>query len=41
LQRLGRLDEARDAYQTALETAKLEPERRLLKERLARLASYQ
>ncbi|HEY3655436.1 MAG TPA: RNA polymerase sigma factor [Steroidobacteraceae bacterium] len=41
LQRLGRLDEARDAYQTALETAKLEPERRLLKQRLARLASYQ
>jgi RNA polymerase sigma-70 factor (ECF subfamily) len=37
LQRLGRIDEARKAYQTALESAKLAPERRLLAERLAML----
>jgi RNA polymerase sigma-70 factor (ECF subfamily) len=41
LQRLGRIDEARRAYQTALDTAKLEPERRLLAERIARLALHQ
>lgn len=38
LQRLGRFDEARTAYQTAFEDAKLEPERRLLAERVAALA---
>jgi RNA polymerase sigma-70 factor (ECF subfamily) len=38
LQRLGRIDEARKAYQTALESAKLAPERRLLAERMAMLA---
>jgi RNA polymerase sigma-70 factor (ECF subfamily) len=37
LQRLGRIDEARKAYQTALESAKLAPERRLLAERMAML----
>jgi RNA polymerase sigma-70 factor (ECF subfamily) len=37
LQRLGRIDEARNAYQTALESAKLAPERRLLAERMAML----
>jgi RNA polymerase sigma-70 factor (ECF subfamily) len=38
LHRLGRIDEARAAYQTALESAKLAPERRLLAERMAMLA---
>jgi RNA polymerase sigma-70 factor, ECF subfamily len=38
LQRLGRIDEARKAYQTALESAKLAPERRLLAERMAMLS---
>jgi RNA polymerase sigma-70 factor, ECF subfamily len=37
LHRLGRIDEARKAYQTALESAKLAPERRLLAERMAML----
>ncbi len=36
--RLGRLDEARASYARALETARLEPERRFLKRRLAELA---
>jgi RNA polymerase sigma-70 factor (ECF subfamily) len=40
LQRLGRLDEARRAYQAALESAKLEPERRLLAERVAALVAH-
>jgi RNA polymerase sigma-70 factor, ECF subfamily len=37
LQQLGRFDEAREAYRTALKTATLEPERRLLAARLADL----
>jgi RNA polymerase sigma-70 factor, ECF subfamily len=37
LQQLGRLEEARDAYQTALNMAALEPERRLLAARIAGL----
>jgi RNA polymerase sigma-70 factor, ECF subfamily len=37
LEQLGRLDEARDAYQTALTMAALEPERRLLAARIAGL----
>jgi RNA polymerase sigma-70 factor (ECF subfamily) len=37
LQQLGRFDEAREAYRTALNTATLEPERRLLAARLADL----
>ncbi len=39
LQKLGRLDEARDAYREALAGARLAPEKRLLAQRLARLAS--
>ncbi len=35
LQQLGRLDEAREAYATALNTATLEPERRFLAGRIA------
>jgi RNA polymerase sigma-70 factor, ECF subfamily len=35
LQKLGRLDEARQAYSAALSTTKLEPERRFLSARLA------
>jgi RNA polymerase sigma-70 factor (ECF subfamily) len=35
--RLGRLDEARDAYRTALQLARLEPERRFLQQRLDEL----
>src|SRR5260370_39806524 len=38
LRRLGRDEEAKDAYRTALALAKLEPERRLLGKRLAELA---
>jgi RNA polymerase sigma-70 factor, ECF subfamily len=37
LHQLGRFDEARDAYRTALKTATLEPERRLLAARIADL----
>jgi RNA polymerase sigma-70 factor, ECF subfamily len=37
LQQLGRREEARAAYDTALSTATLEPERRLLKARIAEL----
>ena len=37
LQRLGRLDEARDTYRTALEGTKLDPERRLLVRRIAEI----
>jgi RNA polymerase sigma-70 factor (ECF subfamily) len=37
LRRLGRRDEARQAYRAALDRAKLEPERRLLARRLAEL----
>ena len=37
LQQLGRLEEARDAYQTALNMTALEPERRLLAARIAGL----
>jgi RNA polymerase sigma-70 factor, ECF subfamily len=37
LARLGRIDEAREAYQAALAGAKLEPERRLLNERMAEI----
>jgi len=37
LARLGRSAEARKAYETALETAKLDPERRLLAQRIAEL----
>jgi RNA polymerase sigma-70 factor (ECF subfamily) len=37
LQQLGRLGEAREAYNTALRTATLEPERRLLAARIAAL----
>jgi RNA polymerase sigma-70 factor (ECF subfamily) len=37
LQQLGRVDEAREAYRTALNTATLEPERRFLAARLANL----
>jgi RNA polymerase sigma-70 factor (ECF subfamily) len=40
LQRLGRFDEARQAYRTALKTATLEPERRLLTARLADLQEF-
>jgi RNA polymerase sigma-70 factor (ECF subfamily) len=38
LRRLGRREEAKDAYRAALTLAKLEPERRLLARRLAELA---
>jgi RNA polymerase sigma-70 factor (ECF subfamily) len=37
LQQLGRLEEARDAYRTALQTATVEPERRFLAARIAGL----
>jgi RNA polymerase sigma-70 factor, ECF subfamily len=37
LQQLGRIEEAREAYGAALKTAALEPERRFLAERIARL----
>jgi RNA polymerase sigma-70 factor, ECF subfamily len=37
LQQLGRIEEAREAYGTALKTANLEPERRFLAERIAGL----
>jgi RNA polymerase sigma-70 factor (ECF subfamily) len=37
LARLGRSSEAREAYETALATAKLDPERRLLTQRIAEL----
>ncbi len=37
LERLGRKIEAREAYQTALAGAKLDPERRLLRERIAEI----
>jgi RNA polymerase sigma-70 factor (ECF subfamily) len=40
LHQLGRLEEAREAYRTALSTATLEPERRLLAARLAALESH-
>jgi RNA polymerase sigma-70 factor, ECF subfamily len=40
LQQLGRLDEAREAYRTALKTATLEPERRLLAARLKELQEF-
>jgi RNA polymerase sigma-70 factor (ECF subfamily) len=40
LQQLGRLVEAREAYRNALNTATLEPERRLLAARLAALKSH-
>ena len=40
LQQLGRFDEARQAYRTALKTATLEPERRLLAARLADLQEF-
>jgi RNA polymerase sigma-70 factor (ECF subfamily) len=40
LQQLGRFDEARQAYRTALKTATLEPERRLLTARLADLQEF-
>jgi RNA polymerase sigma-70 factor (ECF subfamily) len=39
LRRLGRRDEAEDAYRAALAVAKLEPERRLLLRRLAELTA--
>jgi len=39
LHQLGRLEEAREAYRTALRTATLEPERRLLAARLAELTA--
>ncbi len=39
LQRLGRRDEALAAYRAAMEAAKLEPERRLLARRIAKLDS--
>jgi RNA polymerase sigma-70 factor (ECF subfamily) len=35
LQQLGRIEEAREAYGTALKTATLEPERRFLAARIA------
>jgi RNA polymerase sigma-70 factor (ECF subfamily) len=35
LEQLGRTEEAREAYRTALKTAALEPERRFLAARLA------
>jgi RNA polymerase sigma-70 factor (ECF subfamily) len=35
LQQLGRMEEAREAYGTALKTATLEPERRFLATRIA------
>ena len=38
LRRLGRRDEAAEAYRAALALAQLEPERRLLARRLAQLA---
>jgi len=37
--RLGRTDEARDAYERALELAHAQPERRFLERRLAELPS--
>jgi RNA polymerase sigma-70 factor (ECF subfamily) len=37
LQQLGRTEEAREAYTTALKTAALEPERRFLAARIAAL----
>jgi len=40
LQQLGRPDEAREAYRTALKTATLEPERRLLAARLKELQEF-
>jgi RNA polymerase sigma-70 factor (ECF subfamily) len=40
LHQLGRLDEAREAYRTALNTATLEPERRFLAGRLADLEGW-
>ena len=39
LHQLGRLEEAREAYRTALRTSTLEPERRLLAARLAELTA--
>jgi RNA polymerase sigma-70 factor (ECF subfamily) len=39
--RLGRLDEAREAYRTALGLAQLEPEKRFLQQRLDELDAAQ